>query len=222
MCIAPVLGQARERRAGIGHHDEPRARVGLAQALAHEVVEVRVEEVRLERRAGLAGHDEQRSIEVESRRRTSRSAPIVESRTVSAGNPGRGGKVRDRTSGHRLEPPMPSSATCVKARRSTSYARACRRPTFPIRCSATLTSRATGLVAPSRERRVARPEAPYLAGRPPVLEGRRDRRLDTCGSRRWVESSAEPSVPARRRSITPISSSNAFWKPATPPRGARR
>ena len=46
----------------------------------------------------------------------------VESRTCSSGAPGWRPKVRASTSGHRLEPPMPSSSACVKPSRRTPAA----------------------------------------------------------------------------------------------------
>ena len=50
----------------------------------------------------------------------------VESSTCSSGEPGWRPNVRASTSGHRLEPPMPSSSACVKPSRRTPAASAAR------------------------------------------------------------------------------------------------
>ena len=83
-----------------------------AHRLHHAVVEVLLEDVRLERRSRLARHDEQRVVRDRSAARTPSPAP-------GRSNRGRGArgsrrcvpKVAFITSGQRLEPPMPISRT---------------------------------------------------------------------------------------------------------------
>ena len=87
----------------------------LADFFLHALEEILLEDVGLEGAAGFAGDDEKVLLEIElGFCRALICAGSVESRTCSSGKPSILPKVMRRTSGHRLEPPMPSKRMCLK------------------------------------------------------------------------------------------------------------
>ncbi len=109
-----------QRRAGIGDGDEARAGAGGAQRLLGALVEIRLEDVGLRGRARLAGDDEQRVLDVDRivERLDLRRVGGVEHMQLRPA--GEAAEVSPRTSGPRLEPPMPMSTTLEKFSRRTS------------------------------------------------------------------------------------------------------
>ena len=116
---AALGGERLERRAGVGDRD-----VLLAvRALAPEVLEQRD---RLDRAAGLRRDDEERRASRSTARSRASTAPAsVESSTCRRRRPCCASpNERRRTSGARLEPPMPSRTASVKPASAASRANA--------------------------------------------------------------------------------------------------
>ena len=108
------LGDLLHFRAGIGDGDEAAAGFVRADGLLHPFEEVLLENIGLERGAGLAGDDEQRPGQVDFVLGGLDLRRIGGIEHVQLGKPAILPKVIASTSGHRLEPPMPSSRMSVK------------------------------------------------------------------------------------------------------------
>ena len=127
----------------------------------HALEEIRAEDVGLERRARLAGDDHQRRARDRRARSTAATcAGSVESSTCRRGPPGSCPKDSARTSGHRLEPPMPSSRTSREAVGAHLGAEGLERRQLAARCRrAHSASRATSLSSAPVQSEASRPRA---------------------------------------------------------------
>ena len=108
------LGLSLQLRTGIGNGDESPAGPLRANRPPHAVEEVVLENLGLKRAARFARHDEQRLGRIDFRLQRADLRGSVESRTSNWGKPACRPKVIAKTSGQRLDPPMPKRTAWAK------------------------------------------------------------------------------------------------------------